>query len=380
MRLTLVISQLWGGGAERVMSVLASSWAEQGKEVSVLTFDREDAPRYPIHPSVKVRGLGLLAPSRHFFHGLLQNVRRIRVLRRAIRESQPDLVISFMDCTNVLTLFSTRGLETPIIVAEHCGPSGYEIGPVWNTLRQRVYPRAHALVCLTNATLARFRETMRVRGHVIPNSVSVPPAVARYNNAPGGRSTGRVLIAMGRLVPEKGFDLLLNAFQRVAGRHPDWSVTILGDGPLKETLAKQAETLGLADRVRFPGWFEDPFSILSAADLFVLSSRFEGFPLALCEAMACGLPVVSFDCPSGPRDIIRDGADGILVPPQDAAALAAALDRLMGDPEERQRLASRAPEVVTRFSRDRALSLWENLFQDLLGGCQEVNESAQRVK
>ncbi|HEY6249809.1 MAG TPA: glycosyltransferase, partial [Candidatus Angelobacter sp.] len=141
---------------------------------------------------------------------------------------------------------------------------------------------------------------------------------------------------------------------------------IIGDGPLRSKLEEQSEALKLAGRVHFAGELADPFPALCAADVFVLSSRFEGFPMALAEAMACGLPVVSFDCPEGPREVIRNGTDGLLVPVGDVAALAVALDRLMSDPQERARLATRAPEVVQRFSRERVLSLWQQLFEELL--------------
>jgi glycosyltransferase involved in cell wall biosynthesis len=170
---------------------------------------------------------------------------------------------------------------------------------------------------------------------------------------------------MGRLSAEKGFDLLLDAFARIAPQHADWSLKILGQGPLRPALQAQALRLDLGERVQFTGEVADPFPILRVADLFVFPSRSEGFGMALAEAMACGLPAVSFDCPSGPRDIVRDGIDGILVPPEDVVALAAALDRLMGDAQERERLAVRAPEVTVRFSRERILSLWQDLFNDL---------------
>jgi glycosyltransferase involved in cell wall biosynthesis len=365
MRITLVISSLDRGGAERVISVLASHWAQQGKDVTLLSFDQGEPPAYPIHPSVKLRSLCLFATSTHFITAIFQNIHRIKVLRRAIRESKPDIVISFMDTTNVLTLLATRGFGKPVIVSERIDPSLYNIGLVWRGLRRITYGLADALVCQTSAALASFQSRIRVKGRVIPNPVVILPALKGPEKRQGDKSSGRIVTAMGRLVPQKGFDLLLRAFSQIAHRHPEWSLVIMGRGALKSELELQARTLNLADRVQFPGAVSDPFAAFHAADLFVLSSRFEGFANVLCEAMACGLPVVSFDCPSGPADIIHHGVDGILVPPQDVSALAAALDRLMGDDDERLRLASRSREVLKRFGTDKILPMWQQLFDEL---------------
>src|SRR5215471_4559321 len=129
MRLTLVISALVRAGAERVASILASAWAQQGKEVTLLSLDRGE-PAFPIHPRVKLQKLDLNAPSRNLYQGLTQNLHRVRVLRRAIREAQPDIVIAFLDHTNVLTLLATRRLRARVIVTEHIDPSHYNIGTI----------------------------------------------------------------------------------------------------------------------------------------------------------------------------------------------------------------------------------------------------------
>jgi glycosyltransferase involved in cell wall biosynthesis len=180
------------------------------------------------------------------------------------------------------------------------------------------------------------------------------------------------MTAMGRLTHQKGFDLLLQAFSRIAERHPDWQLLILGEGDLRNDLERQRAELGLTDRVQLPGVVIDPYPVLRSSDMFVMASRFEGFPYALLEAMACGLPVIYADCPSGPGEIINNGSDGILTPTGDVEALAIAMDRLMNDEGERQRLAGRAPEAMQRFSLSKTVDAWEELFAQVTNSGEQV--------
>jgi glycosyltransferase involved in cell wall biosynthesis len=168
---------------------------------------------------------------------------------------------------------------------------------------------------------------------------------------------------MGRLVRQKGFDLLLEAFARCRTSHPRWTLRILGRGEERQALEAQARALNLGDAVEFAGVVKNPQDHLAQSQLFVLSSRYEGFPNALLEAMASGLAVVATDCPTGPADIVTHDENGLLVPAGDVGALAAAMDRLMSDAGERRRLGERAREVQARFAPETILAAWDRLLR-----------------
>jgi glycosyltransferase involved in cell wall biosynthesis len=169
------------------------------------------------------------------------------------------------------------------------------------------------------------------------------------------------VIAVGRLSAEKGHAKLLEAFQPLAARFPDWELVIHGEGSERPRLEQLAAHLGVGERVTLPGWSKDVESVLREADLFVLPSRYEGFPNALLEAMAAGVASISFDCDSGPREIIRNGIDGLLVPPGDVTALTQAMASLMSDEANRRQLASQARSVVERFGQGEVYRRWDEI-------------------
>jgi GalNAc-alpha-(1->4)-GalNAc-alpha-(1->3)-diNAcBac-PP-undecaprenol alpha-1,4-N-acetyl-D-galactosaminyltransferase len=365
-RITLIINSMGSGGAARVMCNMATYWVERGREVTLITLNSVQQDFYAIHPDVRRVGLGLTGCSRNFAAAIGNNLPRLRRLRQEIKASRPDIVLSFVDTTNVLTLASTVGLAVPVIAAEHIDPRQYAVSPVWQALRRLVYPRAAGVVVLTDSVRPWAEGIVKKSAvHVIPNSVTV--SAIKHNGVQKQSDLGGTIAAMGRLVPQKGFDLLLKAFGLCAREHPDWSLVILGEGEERSRLEALICELGIKDRVSLPGQVRDPSNILSKADIFVLASRYEGFPMALVEAMSCKLAVISTDCDSGPREMIRDGVNGILVPPNDVNALASAMDRLMKNRRERERFGARAVDVIDRFSVERVMGMWDDLLTRACG-------------
>lgn len=363
MRLTLVIYSLSSGGAERVMSTMANYWAGRGWHITLLTFDNGTIPPfYSLSSSVHFTPLDIARTSTSIASAAWNNLWRVFRLRQAIKRSRPQAVISFMDTTNVLTVLATRGLRFPVVVAEHNNPALYRIGRAWAWLRGLTYARADRVIVLTERIRAQFPRSLRNKIMVIPNPVVLAPP----DSAPSGSLPKPLLMAIGRLTEQKGFDLLFKAFARLKDRYPTWQIIILGEGPLRTELENLRDRLGLMHQVHFLGNVTSVFAALRQADLFVLSSRFEGFPNVLCEAMACGVPVIAADCATGPREIVRDGLDGILVPPEDVDALAAAMDYLLGNEQARKRLASRATEVTGRFGLTQVMGTWDTLLGDLV--------------
>ncbi|MEK6302025.1 MAG: glycosyltransferase family 4 protein [Acidobacteriota bacterium] len=359
MRLTLVIHSLQGGGAERVMTTLANSWAAASLQVTLLTFADSAMPLfYELDSRVDHISLNIAGHSTNKFAAAAKNLHRVYRLRQAIRASHPDAVLSFMDNTNVLTLLATRSLGVRVVVAGRSDPKMNDSGPIWSLLRRLTYPHADALVVQSTGAFNYFSPRVQSRTCIIPNPVLAPVE----NAGTAIRASYRPLVlAMGRMVEAKGFDLLLQAFAQVKDAHPEWRLAILGDGPLFSEMERLRNTLGLTDRVLLPGRVKNTQAYLNDADLFVMSSRYEGFPNALCEAMATGVAAISTDCPSGPREIIRNGVDGLLVPPESVGALATSMDQLMSNELERKRLAMRATEVTTRFDLPGVLRLWETI-------------------
>jgi len=361
-RVCLLIESLHtAGGAERVLTTMANHWTAQGIDVTICSFDppSDREPFYAPDPGVKWRpiGLGPYRVSRQRLGWIPSHfMKRVVVLRRLWKKDPPDTVIAFMDVTNLTALFASFFLKVPVIISERNNFLLKRLPLRWRIMRIFFYPLCKALVLQTRAQRDSLPPRLRKKAVVIPNPVMALPSsdATRQFHKP-------FVLGVGRLRVQKGFDLLIKAFKQASDSFRDWSLVILGEGEERRNLEALAASLGLEDRVLFPGTVANPFSVYNACDLFVLSSRFEGFPNALTEAMMCKAAVIATNCDFGPADIIEDGKNGILVAPESIPELVRAMTRLMQDAALRKSLGEQAPSIEERFSLDSVMAAWERL-------------------
>jgi glycosyltransferase involved in cell wall biosynthesis len=343
--IAIVLAGLSAGGAERVIAQLAGQWHGVARRVTVIAFDSPDEPIYhPLPSGVRVHRLAVGG------RGPKTILRRVSALRTFLTRERPDILVSFLTKINVIALVASIGTQVPVVVAERNNPEQQNAHWIWNAALRVLYGRAAAIVCQTAGSMRCIPQAYRGRTVVIPNPVTAYPV------QPVGTGSMR-LTAVGRLTPQKGFDLLIDAFSLVAPHHPEWILDIWGEGSDRKALERRAASLGLAEKVCFRGVSAEPGGWIRDSTAFVLSSRFEGFPNVLSEAMAAGLPVVATRCDFGPEEIVVDQVTGLLVAPS-VAALASGLDRILGQPNLRAQLGTAARSIEADFSIDAVTALW----------------------
>ncbi len=363
-----VISGLGAGGAERVVSQIASHWQTHGVEVGIASFDRpEDAEFHHFDAEITRHRLGRSASGQ--ISGKLSKFHNLIDLRRLLRKEAPDVVIPFLTKNNLITLLASRGTGIPVVCCERNNPEQQQKHPAWNALLSAAYGRARLIVCQTEAVKRCFPKEVSQRLRVIPNPVSAWPKRRRTTEA-------NTIVAVGRLNEQKGFDVLIEAFAEIAAKAEDWQLLIYGDGPLRGALEAQIAGLGLAEQVKLMGTTDTPGAWVEGANLFVLSSRYEGFPNVLGEAMAAGLPIIATDCDFGPAEMIEHARSGLLVPPGDAAALARAMEQCVESADLRKQLGNAAARAIRKFAPEWVMQQWDAVLAEALSSRAPAPEPA----
>lgn len=359
-RCLCVLPDLSGGGAQRTMINLFHQLPEHGWQTELAVVQGGGAAEDWLGPDDAVTDLAC-GRVRHGFRGL----------RRLIASREFHLVFATMLDANCLAALACAGQRPrPALVVRETNSQRArgDLGALRQRLAAWAYRRADRVVALSHGVERELVEDLRLdaaRALTLPNPVDIDafssPATA--DPLPAGWGDGPVVVAAGRLTRQKGFDILLDAFAEL--QTTSARLVILGEGPDRAALEAQAESLGLANRVLLPGFVASPRDWYAQASLFVLSSRWEGFGHVLVEAMAAGLPALASDCPHGPRDIIDSGRTGLLVPPDSAEALSAAIDRLLQDTPLAQKLAAAGREAATAYGAARVAGRYAALFDEI---------------
>jgi glycosyltransferase involved in cell wall biosynthesis len=376
-RVSILLVSAWGmGGTIRTVHAVAGHLART-HEVEILSaYRRRDEPYFPFAPGVRVTALDderpgatapllrrllrsrpsiLMPPSdmRSHNYSLWTDVRLVRRLRRGrgfLVGTRPGLNVMAADLG--LPGFTTIG-------EEHLNFHRHR--PKLRAEMRRAYPGLDGFVVLTEADRLTYEEQFgdALRVWRIPNTVA-------DIELPTADLGARRVLAAGRLTPQKGFDLLIDAFGPVARAHPDWRLDIFGGGHSTETLQGEIDARGLAEQVALRGPTADLPGEMARASVYALSSRFEGFPMVLIEAMGKGMACVAFDCPTGPGEIIDDHRNGLLVPAMDVEGLTAALMEMIEDEELRRRCGAAALETARDYTMAAIGPKWDEMIGTLV--------------
>jgi glycosyltransferase involved in cell wall biosynthesis len=368
-----------GGGIVRSVMHLAAQLAEDRDVEIVSVLRARRRPLFPFPPGVRMTVLDdryKPAPTgpRGWARSILRRFRG-RILHPADNYApKTDLwsdlaLVRYLRRARSGVLVATRpsfgflgaelaGRGVVVIAQEHLNLASRR--PAMQRDIRRTYRRLDAVTVLTDSDRRAYEEALGGAGRV----VCIPNGVPAGERAPSDLSSP-VALAAGRLTRQKGFDLLVSAYAQVARQEPGWTLKICGRGPLRHDLLAMAEECGVADRLVLPRQVRDMGSEMKQASLFVLSSRWEGLPMVLIEAMSNSLPVVAFDCPTGPAELVEDGVTGLLVPPGDVDALAAAILRLIRDEDMRRRFGAAALERAANYTLDSIAKRWDALFAEV---------------
>lgn len=365
------------GGVDRILTIKANYFADRlGYDVYIITDSQAGkAPVFPLSP--KVHHIDLETDFDEQYHyGIIKRYfcyRRLmkqyrQLLEKTLYEIKPDIVLTTcgreLDFLTDITDGSIKIGESHIAkqfcrnfhLMEARGGIYKYVARYWRKKQEKAMRKLDALVVLTYHDAESWEIVRKAR--VIPNPITF--TIDHLSDC-----TNKRVISVGRLNEQKGYERLVDAWKIVAERHLDWELNIYGEGELKDSLEKQINDNNLNDCLHLCGSTKNIIDKYIESSIYVMSSRFEGLPLVLIEAMSCGLPCVSFNCPHGPAEIIEDGVNGILVENGNVVALANAIEDLIVNENKRIEMGKKAHEMVQKYSQDNVMEMWVELFNKL---------------
>lgn len=348
------------GGIERVTTTLSNYMSDVlGYEVEIISsFKGRPKSVYDLSKNVKVHYITEEAAGSvpHSMQRIVKRLLNVVAVRKFFKTHKYDILIA-QAFPNNLSLFLAGKDMGNVISAEHVYANYY--GTFIKALRKFIYKRSAKVVVLTGNDKEYFDSIFKSsHTEVIPNPVILTEKF--YSSL-----ENKEMISLGRLQYQKGYDNLVDIFKKVHEKYPDWQLSIYGEGALREKLQHKIDSLGLTDFMHLRGVTTDVPSVLRQSSIYVMSSRFEGFPMVLIEAMNQGIPCVSYNCPNGPSDIIQDQINGMLVENQNPDKLVDAICYMIKNPEIRKEMGRKCCDSVDRYSISAVCAKWDKLFYDL---------------
>ncbi len=355
MKIMFFIPRMGGGGAERVVANLSNEFSKRGHEVIIYT-PTDSVSFYQLDPSVKINGEGYKISKRPLLRPLQMAINGIRLwfaYSRRVSTENPDAIISFLTEMNCIAL-THKKKKYKLVVSERNDPTRYRKSV--QIVIKKLYTRADNIVCQSDIA-ARFFNDNKVT--VIPNPIdcSVLPEIYRERRR-------KVVCAVGRLSPQKNFANLIQAFSMLDEKFSEYTLEIYGDGPLKKNLQDLVKKLNLQSKVSFMGSHKDVLYKINDTALFVMASDYEGYPNALAEAMAIGLPVICTDFHSGTaRELIENMKNGLLVPINDSQALAESIKKILLDSSLAKAMSDNNFGIREKLDVSKIADIWINLIK-----------------
>ncbi len=371
-KLLFILPSLSGGGAERVVLNFLSSIDNSKYEATLLLLKnfcdfKDELPKH-------IRVVICLKPENKIRYGFPKVIYTI-----LCEVSRTDIVIGALELT--ATYFAYLGsflFRKPVIGWVHTNIQEYfdyierTEGKIRRSIHYKlsslIYPRLDSLIAVSNGvkdSIIKAWSCLPERIEIIYNPVDIQRIQELSKITSNITSCKPYIVSVGRMVFQKGFDILIKAYGELLKNDVEHYLVIIGDGPERSSMIELVGQLGLDKKIIFTGFMENPFNLIKNADIFVMSSRFEGFGLVLCEAMALGVPVVATDCKSGPREVLDNGEYGVLVPVEDIGKLADSIISLLKNPEQRHLLSQKGIIRAKEFNATKAINKFENMIDKI---------------
>lgn len=362
MNIVCYINKINGGGAERVMSVLVNELSARGHQVHLVT-DYTSTNEYTISPNVTRSSMDGEFNKGNRGNVIVRTVRRISVLRKICITEQADIVISFMREASYKAIMATAFLKTKNMISVRIDPASAYHTKLQAFMAKFFYSKAEACVFQTEKALKWYPQRIQKHARVIIN-----PIDDKFYAYEEPNDRRKEIVSCGRLSTQKRFDILIDAFAKVLPNHPEFRLTIYGEGEQRANLEKKIAEYGIESSVSLPGRNQDIAAAIHDSYTFVLSSDFEGLPNGLMEAMAMGLPVIATDCKGGgARVVVQNEMHGLLVPTGNVEQMAAALERYMDKEEFAFQMGAKARNTAERFKTKAVVDQWEAYVKETVG-------------